>query len=359
MSLDNDASGKTRTVDKTVGEQLGAYEERLDFFERKETKVDKEAVDVSNKLYVDGLESIISAFGINPVAVDPDDEMVQWDGIEGFSSTIRNVLATIIQMAKDAAAFLMNLINNKLVRLDNTLFRLKGRRKRNGIVDKEVAYPLGVRRLMVPNGVTEGPEWIPTSFNEIKKIYQDAISGYNKLLELVDVAPSKFDLSSAMVSLNTAITVPLGMSAGKRNDDGTTSYRRGPIPGNRYFQFDSYVDPESTRPSIHFADTTMEVKLKSKTWTPTSFILDKVIDSIQGIIDEVRKNQKTVGELHRTFEKAVLAFERKEGGNVTPEQRKFLRYLIATNKRLVQMTVQYVTSACDIGIDFCNAGINK
>lgn len=353
--LDNDASLKAPTVDKTVGE----VDERLDFFERKITKVNKETVDVSERLYVDGLESIISAFGVNPAAVDPEDTMVQWEGIEGFSTTIRNVLATIIQAAKDVAAFLMNLISNKLVRLDNTLFRLKGRRKRQGIIDKEVGYPLGVRRLMIPNSVTEGPEWIPASFTEIKKIYQDVIVTYNKLMELVDIEPSRFNMDSAMASLNGVVTSSLGMTSGKRNDDGSTSYQRGPIPGNRYFQYDSYVDKESTRPSIFFADTTMEVRLKSKTWQPTSYIMDKTIDSIQGIIDEVRKNQKTVGELHRTFEKAVLAFERKENGNVSTEQRRFLRYLIATNKRLVQMTVQYVTSACDIGIDFCNAGINK
>ncbi|QDJ97089.1 hypothetical protein PQC07_gp184 [Aeromonas phage D3] len=365
LSLSNKGAGGT-TSDKTVGETLGPYEESMAFFEKKEIKVDKESVTFPNKLYVDGIESIVTSFGSVQVPLrqylGSENEQTladDYSGNESLGETLKNIMKAIIQLAKDAVEFVMNLINNKLTRLDNALFRLKGRRKRQGLADKEVSYPIGVRRLMIPGKVSTGPEWIPASLTEVKKFYQSYIKTYRDLTKLIYISPDHFSPEAHNEKINAIMRTDMGMNIAQSNSDGSDAYRCGPIPGNRYFCFDSRSDVKAERSSIYFTDTTMEVKLLSKTFMATGHVIDKTIDGIQELIDEVRKNQKTVGELHREFEKAVVGFEKREGRAVTADQRHFLRYLINHSKRQSQLTVQYVTSVCDIAMDFCDAGIRK
>lgn len=340
------------TTDKTVGEALGPYEESATFFESKKVTVNKESVNLKDKLYVDGLESVISSFGSHPC-------YTEHDGNEGLMDTAKRVMATIVRLAKDATEFLVNIINNKLIRLDNALHRIKTYRKVRGLVAGEVRYPIGVRRLMIPNKITVNPGWIAESINEVKSFYNKSIDAYKGLLDLISIDPEVFNAEDADNKLNTVMAKCIGLAPVGKDNAGSSMFVSSPLPGNRYFCFSSRPDTSSERPVMMFQDTGMDARLKNPMFEVQGHIVDKTIDAIQGLIDEVRKNQRTVSELYRTFEKAVVAFERKAGTGISASQRQFLRYLVAHNKRLSQMSVQYVTASADVGMDFCRASINK
>lgn len=340
------------TTDKTVGEALGPYEESASFFEMKKVSVNKESVDLKDKLYVDGLESVISSFGSQPCYSNHD-------GNEGLMESIKSVMATIVRMAKEAVDFLVNIINNKLVRLDNSLHRIKTYRKVRGLVNGEVRYPMGVRRLMVPNRVTINPGWVAESIGEVKNFYSSTVSAYKAMIDLVNIDPDKFDPKQANAAINTIMSKTINMENVGKGDDGVLIFKTAPLPGNRYFFFYSRPEENSERPFMMFQDTGIDTRLKNPMFEVQGHIVDKTIDAIQGLIDEVRKNQRTVSELYRAFEKAVVAFERKAGAGISTSQRQFLRYLVAHNKRLSQMSVQYVTASADVAMDFCRASISK
>lgn len=355
MTLQTNNKGAAQlTTDKTVGEAMGPYEESSTFFDRKETKVSKDAVDFENKLYVDGLESIIASFGTRRVSI-PE---VAVDGNEGFGDTIKRIMNTIIQLAKDAVNYLVSLVNNKLVRLENRLHRMRVNRKRNGLRTVETNYPLAVRRLIIPNKVTTNPGWIAESVGEVTKFYNNAVGAYKELTKLIPMDPAKFDTFEANKRVNGVMAYNMSMEAIAKDDNNVIQYRTGSLPSNRYFVFNSRADADTERADMSFQDTNLDGRLKSPTFMPSGHVIDKTFDAVQEAVNNVRSNQRTVSDLHRAFEKSVVAFE-GEAREISVAQRHFLRFLISHNRRLSQLAIQYLTASCDVALDFCSSGINK
>lgn len=354
LQLNNKGAAST-TTDKTIGEAMGPYEESSTFFDRKETKVDKEAVDLSQKHYVDGLESIIKSFGTRSVVITTDTV----DGNEGFTDSLKRVMNAIIQMAKDAVNWIISLINNKLVRLENRLHRLRVTRKRQGLRGVETNYPLGVRRLIIPNKVTTNAGWIAESIGEVTKFYANSVAAYKELTKLIETEPGMFNADTATAAVNGIMAQKLNMEAGPKDNSGSIQFKTSPLPSNRYFIYNSRADNTVERADMTFQDTNLDGRLKSLTFMPSGHVVDKAFDAVQGALDEVRKNQRTVSDLHRAFEKSVVAFEGKAGSAVSSAQRHFLRYLINHNRRMSQLGIQYLIASCDVALDFCYAGIEK
>lgn len=353
LQLDNKGAAKN-TADKTVSEQMSPYEESVTFFDNKVTTVKTEGVDVSEKLYVDGLESIINTFGTRRIATP----CASVDGQEGFADTMRRILATIVQLAKDAVNFIINLVNNKLTRLENRLHRMRVERKRSGLKTGEVAYPVAVRRLIVPNRVSTNPGWIAEAIDDVSKFYSNAISVTNDLGPLIRTSPDSFDTAKANDAVNSITSMNLNLANEGKDTAGVTTYKSATLPSNRCFIYLGRTGSESETAPMFFQETNADGRLKTPTFSPTGAVIDKTFDAVQGALNDVRKNQRTVSDFHRAFEKSVVAFE-GETRSVSTEQRHFLRYLINHTRRLSQVSIQYLIASCDVALDFCSASINK
>ncbi|QDB70272.1 putative phiKZ-like internal heard protein [Aeromonas phage CF8] len=352
--------GTGNSTDGIYAKVVEPIEESLDFFVGKEIKVKKEDE-------VDGFESfsgqgqvasdLVMSFALaRPTLTQTTLEI---DGTESFGEKAKSVLRTLVQLAKDAVAWLMSLINNKIVRIDNRRYRLSSRRKRHGLHTKDVKYPSVVRRLMAPNRVTEDGQWIKESIEAVNDFYITAMSVYKQLLDRIKIEPSTFDYSRAIDGVNKLFVSTFKMSANKTEDDGVVTFNSQVLPGNRYFIYKASTPSRIVNGAMYFDNTTMEVKLKAQEFRPTSFTIDATLTSIANLINTVRDNQKTVGELHRRFEKAVVAFVNKEDVRLSPEQRTYLDWLISLSKNLNAKSINYVTSSVDAGLDFCQAGINE
>ena len=354
---------KSPSKDNLYEEVMKPYEEGMNFFLNKTVTVDNTEVTEENKETVAGLESLIKTFTKeNNTALVLDlnnDSFISYQGSEGFGTKIRKGIDVLIQFVKDAVSWLMSLINNKLFRIDNRTYRVTSRRKRFGLTQEDVKYPAGMRRLLVPNKVTDDAQWVYASLEDVNNFYLKTVQVYKDLIGQIAKNPATFDLHQAMSDVTTVMIRGLGMKQNGKNVEGTTSWVTDILPGNRYFRFDASTDNNTDRVNIYFEDTTMDVKLRSQTFSPTSFMIDKTLAKIKELVDNIRSNQKTVGELYRKFEKEVLHYEMKQDYQMTKDQKDYLRWLVRMNKKLCSLSIQYVTAAVDVSLDFCEAGIKE
>lgn len=354
---------KSPSKDNLYDDVMKPYEEAMNFFADKDIAISTDDVKEDDKETVAGLESLIKTFTKNcntALVLDLDDDtFVQYEGTEGFGTKVRKGIDVLIQFVKDAVNWLMSLINNKLFRMDNRTYRVSSRRKRFGLTQEDVKYPAGMRRLLIPNKVTDDAQWVYSSLEEINTFYLKSVQVYKDLIGQIAKEPATFDLHQAMSDVTTVMIRGFGMKQHGKNVEGTTSWVTDILPGNRYFRFDASTDNNTDRVNIYFEDTTMDVKLRSQTFTPTSFMIDKTLAKIKELVDNIRANQKTVGELYRKFEKEVLHYEMKRDYQLTKDQKDYLRWLVRMNKKLCSLSIQYVTSAVDVSLDFCEVGIKE
>lgn len=352
------------TTDGIYGDVMAPVEQGMDMFYRSDIKTTKGSIEGTEcnttLIKQEVLEGILNNFGktTNGVTYQVDEDS-SVEGLESFGERAMVVIRNLIQMVKDFVAWLGSLINNKLTRLDNRQFRMASRRKRFGLKTEDVKYPSVVKRLMVPNKVTADGQWVKESIKAVHDFYKQSASVFAQLTSLITFDVNWFDYQTQVSYVNNAIINGFGLSKDKSDKDGVVTYISDVLPGNRYFQFAANPDGPRNPVSMFFNDTTMDVKLVSPTFGPTSFIIDKTLDEISSTINTIRKTQKTVGDVHRQFEKQVIAFQNKNGAKITSEQRLYLSWILAVSKRLSQVTIQYLTSSLDAGMDFVQAGIKE
>jgi hypothetical protein len=344
------------STDYIYGERMEPYEGRMNFFLNEKVDVKKDNVKEEDKAEVDGLESVIRRFVQHGVISDPylNDEPAAMfvDGIES-ASKVKQVIDFLVQLAKDAVAFILNLINNRIARIDNREFRVGVNRKRDGVVSHPVKYPANIRRLFDPLTMSLDPNWVAVSIKNVNDYYAGTIAVYRGLTEMIkDARNSNFDLQTQLDKTMEVVKKNLDMK------DTGDSLATGIIPGNRQLIVDHPKAENLDKVGIYFQNSTVPVRLLSDQYEPSGVMVDSVLSGIRKTIKDIRSNQSTVSQLYRTFEKEARSFEHTDGG-VTSDQRRYLNWLVRFNKRLMTVNLQYVLTGLDTGLDFVNTGLRK
>jgi len=345
------------SLDKIYGEVMEPFEERMNFFLNEKIEVNKDSVKEEDKSTVDGLESILQRFttvdGTSVLFNNQTSAIMYVDGLEA-AGNVKKIIDILIQAAKDAVHWIMNLINNRVSRIDNRAYRVGLDRKRQGIENKEVNYPAGIRRLIAPLKVSLDPNWVHAALGDVNTFYNDVIKAYKTLTGSIEKANApQFDLNSQIQ------TTLAGVAGAMHLDREGGDYMTDVLPGNRRLVMEDVVDGNTSQIKLYFRASTTDVKLVSKTFEPSSFMIDETMNVIKKIISNIRSNQSTVSQLYRTFEKAVRAYESNNEITLNAQQREYLNWLIRFNKKLMTMTLQYVLNALDAGLDFVHAGTAK
>lgn len=331
-------------TDNLYGE-LKSLPESIDFFIGEEYKVNTEKVEEKNKLEVEGLETMLNCL------TSPILSSINIEGNESIN--FERAVNFIIQMAKDVVAYLLNLINNRLSRTETRQYRIKIQRKRLGIRVGEVNYPVGLKRLVVPLKMSIDPNWVCSSLDDVLSWYKKVIKAYNYLIGEIKIQGEDFYLDKGVSDIISGTAKIMGLSRNKNVWVSDT------LPGNRVFALDEISNGDTGQIKMYFMDSTLEGRLLTSSFEPTGPLIDKTIDKLGGIIKEIKSNQSHVSFLTRRFEKEVTRFTSGTGISLTSNEKEFFSWLIRFNKRLMSMNIQYVISAVDSGLDFCNAGVAK
>jgi len=347
-----DPKASANSNDHIYGERLKPYEERMNFFLGQDVKVNKDNVDSDKLDAVTGMESALQRFSTQGYITIPEQfDSAVVDGMEAASGAKR-MIDFLIQLAKDAVDFILNLINNRIARLDNREFRVSTNRKRDGIVTTPVKYPATHRRLLDPHTVSLDGNWIAVSINGVNEYYKNTIKTYRELVDLIkDAASPGFNLENQLTKTMGVIKTSMGLS--HKGD----IYLSEVIPGNRQLIVDEPKASNLDKIGIYFQSSTVPVKLLSPEFEPSGPMIDNVLNKVRAVSKEIRSNQSTVSQLYRTFEKSAREFEHKAEEKLTSEQRQYLNWLVRFNKRLMTVNLQYVLTATDAGLDFVNASL--
>lgn len=347
-----DPKATANSNDQIYGERLKPYEERMNFFLGQDVKVKKDNV-ASDKLdSVTGMESALQYFSTQgSISIPGEYDSAVVDGMEAAGSAKR-MIDFLIQLAKDTVDFILNLINNRIARLDNREFRISVNRKRDGIVTTPVKYPATHRRLLDPHTVSLDGNWIAVSINSINEYYKATIKTYRELVGLIkDAAGTNFNLETQLNK--TMGVIKSNMALSQKGD----LYLSEVIPGNRQLIIEEPKVGTLDKIGVYFQSSTVPVKLLSPEFEPSGPMIDNVLNKVRLVSKEIRSNQSTVSQLYRTFEKSAREFEYKTEEKLTSEQRQYLNWLVRFNKRLMTVNLQYVLTATDAGLDFVKASL--
>ncbi|QBZ70632.1 hypothetical protein pETSU_051 [Edwardsiella phage pEt-SU] len=332
------------SADYIYGERMKEYEDRQNFFLDEKVEVKKDDVKEEDKETVDGLEALVSRF-VSYSTVKIPQLPVEYDGTEGWA---KKGIDFIVQLAKDLVDFIVNLVNNRLGRIEYRLNRMSVARKTEGLKLKEVKYPLTVRRLVTPMNTSTNPNWIAGAIKEATDWYKNIIEAHKLINAIVDRPWSESDTPASVV---TSVTHLLGM---KGSNSGTL--QSAVLPSNRRFVLE-FNDDNVNGFKMFFQNNDAMAKLRSETWLPSSFIMDNTLKSISGSIKDIRSNQSTVSQLYRKFEKKVKELENTR--ETIEPQRKFYSWLIGFDRRLLSTNLQFTMSALDAGLDFVKSGVKE
>lgn len=344
------------STDYIYGERMEPYEGRMNFFLNEKVDVKKDNVKDENKATVDGLESVIQRFVTAGAITLPnlEEEHVGLivDGVEA-ANKVKSVISFLVQLAKDAVEFLLNLVNNRIARLDNREFRVSTNRKREGISSTPVKYPATIRRLMDPLTISLDGNWVVGSLNNVTEYYKDTVKTYQELTKLItESAGEGFDLHRQIDKTLSVVKAQMGLT--EKGDIFISKI----LPGSRQLVIDKPDTENLNKVGVYFQSSSVIVKLLSPEYEPNGPMLDGVLTSVRKCIKDIRSNQSTVSQLYREFEKSAKKFEHGNA-NMTPDQRAYLNWLIRFNKRLMSVNFQYVLTGMDSGLDFVNSGLHK
>lgn len=332
------------SADYIYGERMREYEDRQNFFLDEKVEVKKDDVKEEDKETVDGLEALVSRF-VSYSTVKIPQLPPEYAGTEGM---VGKTIDFIVQLAKDLVDFIVNLVNNRLGRIQYRLNRTQIARKNDGLKSKEVKYPLTIRRLWTPMNTSTNPNWVAGAIKETNDWYKKIIDAHKLINAIVDRPWSESDTPASVI---TSVTHLLGMK-----DLNSGTLQSAVLPSNRRLALEFNND----RPSdfkIFFQNNDAPAKLKSQEWEPSSFVMDNTLKAISSSMKDIRSNQSTVSQLYRKFEKKVKDLENNTA--TIDVQRKFYSWLINFNRRLLTTNLQYVMSGLDAGLDFVNAGIKE
>lgn len=346
----------TDSTDYIYGERMEPYEDRMNFFLNEKVDIKKTNVKSEDSSTVDGLESIIQRFttyGKISLPSFPENPTMELAGTESVGNKAKLILNVLIQAAKDAVEFLLNFINNRIARIDNRTYRIGVHRKREGIKQGDVNYPLTIRRLFVPLKVSRDPNWINDSLNDVLGFYKASIKAYGILNSRIGKFDTSSDLNQAIDSTVTDVASVMNM----KKESG--SFKTGVLPGIREFTIDSPTGVSPDDIKMYFQNSTIDVKLPSPTYNNSGVMVDKILSTVTSIIKEIRSNQSTIGQLSRNFEKAVRQYESSSVEKLSPDERAYYNWIIRFNKRLMNSTIQYVIGSLDVALDFVNSGVKR
>lgn len=344
------------STDYIYGERMEPYEGRMNFFLNEKVDVKKDNVKDENKETVDGLESVIQRFITAGAITLPDLEEEQVglivDGVESASKA-KSIINFLVQLAKDAVEFLLNLVNNRIARLDNREFRVSTNRKREGISSDPVKYPAGIRRLMDPLTISLDGNWVTSSLKNINDFYSDTIKCYKGLTGLIKESTEEgFDLHRQIDKTISIVKSNLDLT--EKGDVFVSKI----LPGARQFVIDRPDTENLNKVGVYFQSSSIVVKLLSPEYEPNGPMMDGVLKAVRTCIKDIRSNQSAVSQLYREFEKSARTHQ-LANANMTPEQREYLNWLIRFNKRLLTVNIQYVLTGMDAGLDFVKSGLHK
>lgn len=344
------------STDYIYGKRMEPYEDRMNFFLNDKLDVKKDDVKEEDKKDVDGLESVLQRFtsygAITLPILEEERTVPIVDGVEA-AGKVRSFINFLIQLAKDAVAFILNLINNRIARLDNREFRVSTNRKRDGFVSHDVKYPSNIRRLIDPLTISLDPNWVKVSLNNVNKYYINTVKTYQKLTDLIkDTDHKDFDLAYQLNKTMDVIKTTMGFS---NEGAGLISEI---LPGNRRLTMDPPNPFNLDKVGIYFQASTNMVKLYSDEYEPNGPMIDGVLKTIRNTVKDIRSNQSTISQLYRTFEKEAKKFQ-VTNSDLGLEQRQYLNWLIRVNKRLMTVNLQYILNCMDAGLDFVNSGLRK
>lgn len=353
-----DPKAPKESTDYIYGDRMEPFEDRMNFFLNKKVELNKDNVKEEDKAEVAGLESLIARFStFNTLTLVSGVEDVSGcdtvSGMEAMAGKAKSLIDTLVQMAKDIVDWLVQLATNRIRRIDNRLYRVKLERKRAGLTSLYVRYPAGIRRLVSPTKVSVDGNWVAASLSEVNGFYKNSAKAYRHLTGLISKSGPDINLKDEMNDTIKAVAGIMGMSL-----EGNT-YVSAVLPGNRVFCLDLANDPNSDQLGIYFTDSTIDARLKSPTFAPTSFMIDNTFRTMNEMIKEITSNQSTMTQLSRQFEKKAKSHSNEGGNPISPDQRKYLNWIIRFNKRLMNLSIQYTINSMDSGLDFCQAGINK
>lgn len=344
------------STDYIYGERMEPYEGRMNFFLNEKVDVKKDNVKDEDKAAVDGLESVIQRFITAGAITLPNLEEERVGLIVGgleAANKVKSVISFLVQLAKDAVDFLLNLVNNRIARLDNREFRVSTNRKREGISSTPVKYPATIRRVMDPLTISLDGNWVVGSLNNVTDYYKDTVKAYQQLTRLIsDSTGEGFDLQRQIDKTVDIVKTQMGMT------DKGDNFISKILPGGRQLVIDKPDVENLNKVGVYFQSSSVIVKLLSPEYEPNGPMMDGVLGSVRKCIKEIRSNQSTVSQLYREFEKSARTHERNNG-TMTPDQRTYLNWLIRFNKRLMSVNLQYVLTSMDVGLDFVNSGLHK
>lgn len=346
------------STDDIYGEVMKPHEGDMDMFHRHDVKVTPYNVSISGS---ECSETEVQQQAVMAQLIEafPEEaraktilviDHVEIDGTEGFGERAKTIIGNLIKFIKDIMVWIGELINNKLTRLDNRRFRVQSRRKRFGLKTIDVKYPSSVKRLVVPNKVTEDGQWVAESLGEVHNFYRNVVNAHKAMEAEIQFKASQQDVSSLIGKVNGIIKSAFGMT------EQGSQYVSPTLPGNRSLVYQPADTANPGPVELFFNTTTAEVKLRSPTFGPTSFIIDRTLGEIADTIDTIRKNQKSVSELHRRFEKQINQYL-KDNQEIKADERGYLMWLGRLSKQLTSVGIQYTSSSLDAGLNFVEAGI--
>lgn len=344
------------STDYIYGERMEPHEGRMNFFLNEKIQIKKDNVKDEDKVAVDGLESIIQRFitagAVNLPDLTQESSELIVGGLEA-SNKAKSIVHFLVQLAKDAVEFLLNLVNNRISRLDNREFRVTINRKREGISSIPVKYPATIRRLIDPLTISLDGNWVVGSLNNTIEYYKDTVKSYRELTKIISDSGSEgFDLHRQIDKTINIVKTQMGLS-----DKGDIFISKI-LPGGRHLVIDKPDTNNLNKVGVYFQSSSVVVKLYSPEYEPNGPMMDGVLGSVRKCVKEIRSNQSTVSQLYREFEKSARTYERNNE-SMTSDQRTYLNWLIRFNKRLMSVNLQYILTNMDAGLDFVNSGLHK
>lgn len=345
---------KTQASDKLYTDKRVMSDDSANFFLGKSVEIIKDEDDTDD---VSGDEALLKAFTLFETTKPFENlDDVTVEGSESASGTIKRIVGNLINMIKDAARFIMDLINNKISRLGNRLANFEIERKRKGIKPNEVRYPHTTQRLIIPSIITSNPNFLVDSIEKVYTFYDMSIKVHEKLKGEIRKIKGENVQEEANVFLDGVIKL-FKMTSG--HIDNEHRYFTEVLPGNRkmYLLYPAVVSSPGN--SANFIDATGYNKLDSASFTPTSSMIDNLTSSLNKLYTKIKEHHKAMSTLTREFEKEVFTYYKENDFKVISERKKLVEFLFGLDKKLNTLTIQYVYRSMDAGLDVCEACLNK
>lgn len=339
---------KGYSKDGIYSDVMEKFDDTLDLFTGTKIEIVKEDEAKEDSEEIDGLETLVKTFSNYNFKSFEEEEI---SGEEGIGSFVGNALSSLWQLIKDIFSWIGSLFNNKITRIESKFQYTKQQRKINGIKNNEVKYPSSCRNLLTPNLVSDTPDWVKSAGKFGVDIYKSFIKAQTSLRKEISIIDEGLYSEKRKAVIELLVKDLEGSFNFKNNAHISDIY-----PGNRVLNI---LDPEGkdiNQALMYFTDSSVPVKFKKETFTPTPVLIDGVIDTAEELVKLIKDNQSNTSSIQKEFEKKVKELMDRNK-KILPEQRQYLSWLVILNKRITSLGLQYTNRVLDGLIGFINAGI--